>query len=160
MSKKKWFFVIVLGFWVAWNAVVQAQQDQVTITTYFPSPDGVFSYMRANRSTISLTAAFVGGVGNLNWGGANSMGVLRSDQGSSIELGRSTGGQPYVRFNKNAITTRIQLFDDNTLRIYVWNNLSVYDPDANAWKDLYVYRVFYHWGWANGTINQTNLKVM
>jgi len=140
--------------------VVQAQQDYVTITTYFPSPNGVFSYMRARRAVVSPNLAFAGGDGTLVWGGANSMGRLQTDQGSSIELGNSAGGTPFVVLTKGAVTSTIRLMNDNLLYIYVWANCSIYDLAQTTWKDLRTHAVHYHWGWMNGTIEQTNLQYL
>ena len=160
MTKRKWFFTIVVVFLVAWNVLVQAQQDQVTITTYFPSPNGVFSYMRTSRGAASLSASFTGGDGNLVWGSSGTMGRLSSDQGSSIELGKTSAATPYIRLRKGAVNSIIQLANDNTLYIYVWNNLSLYDFGQTTWEDLHVQRIYYHWGWMNGTIEKANLQYL
>lgn len=160
MNKKKWFFILVVVFLVAWNVLVLAQQDQVTITTYFPSPNGVFSYMRASRGAASLSASFAGGDGNLVWGSANTMGRLSSGQGSSIELGRSSAATPYIRLRKGAVSSLIQMVDDNTLYIYVWNNFSIYNLAQSTWKDIRTQRIHYHWGWMNGTIEKGNLQYL
>ncbi|MFB3918609.1 hypothetical protein BU251_04230 [Candidatus Velamenicoccus archaeovorus] len=160
MSKKKLFFIVVAAFLAAWNILAQAQQDQVTITTYFPSPNGVFSYIRMSRGVASSTLGYAGGDGSFAWGGANSMGRLQGDQGSSIEIGRSSAAQPYVRFNKGAVTTRVQLYNDNRLYIYVWNNFSIFNLDRSLWKDIHLQKIYYFWGWQNGTIEKANLQYL
>ncbi len=160
MNGKRWFFITVVVALAAWNALVCAQQDQVTITTYFPSPNGVFSYMRASRGAASLSASFSGGDGNLVWGSANTMGRLSSSQGSSIELGRSSAATPYIRLRKGAVSSLIQLANDNILYIYVWNNFSIYDWSAASWSDIYLRAIHYHWGWMNGTIERANLQYL
>ena len=160
MNGKKCFFILVVVFLVAWNVLVQAQKDQVTITTYFPSPNGVFSYMRASRGVASLTLGYAGGDGSLAWGSASSIGRLQGDQGSSIEIGGSGTLYPYVRLRKCAVSSLIQLASDNIMYIYVWNNFSIYDLAQTTWKDIRTQRIHYHWGWMNGTIEKGNLQYL
>ena len=92
---------LIGGFYLRLSA-----QEQITITTYYPSPEGSYR--------------------ELTWGDlpSNSRGLLSSDQGSSIELGGLTAAgnpaTPYIDFHndmKNDFDLRIILEGDNSLMI-------------------------------------------
>jgi hypothetical protein len=74
-------------------------EEQITITTYYPSPYGSYK--------------------ELGWGNyPNTRGLLRADQGSSLELGGS--GTPYIDFSNDMSSdydVRIRLINDDTLAI-------------------------------------------
>lgn len=102
-------------------------QDQVTITTYYPSPFGVYSDLRANRMAVGNARAF-GNAGELTWGGATSAGTLSSDQGSSIELGGDNAAfVPYIDFKNDAgdFDARIILLNNNVLGLYVRDRVEI-----------------------------------
>ena len=76
-----------------------ASAETLTIVTYYPSPFGAYR--------------------TLTWGDyPNTRGMLKPDQGSSIELGGS--GTPYIDFSNDMTTdydARIVLTGDNTLDV-------------------------------------------
>ncbi|MDI6605973.1 MAG: hypothetical protein QME65_02375 [Candidatus Omnitrophota bacterium] len=83
MRKEKVLFCIfIISCVFFFNfAISCAQEEQITITTYYPSPYGSYR--------------------ELSWGNyPNTRGKLTADQGSSIELGGS--GTPYIDFSNDA----------------------------------------------------------
>lgn len=91
---------VILFSGIAWA------QETITITTYYPSPNGSYR--------------------ELEWGDlpARSKGLLKADEGSSIELGglRAGGaaGTPHVDFYNDmgaSFDMRIKLAGDNDLEI-------------------------------------------
>ena len=80
-KKKALSYIFVLSFTLfASFAFSYAQEEQITITTYYPSPYGSYR--------------------ELTWGNyPNTRGTLKADQGSSIELGGS--GTPYIDFSND-----------------------------------------------------------
>ncbi|MFA5315002.1 MAG: hypothetical protein WC409_03565 [Candidatus Omnitrophota bacterium] len=108
-------------------AHIALAQDQVTITTYYPSPFGVYSDLRANRMAVGNSRAF-GNAGTVTWGGSTSYGTLSEDQGSSIELGGSNAGYtPYIDFHNDSgdYDARIMLVSNNVLGIYVRDRVEI-----------------------------------
>jgi len=121
-------------------------QEQVRITTYYPSPFGVYSDLRASRMAVGNSRAF-GNAGELTWGGSTSYGALTSDQGASIELGGgSSGYTPYIDFHNDSgnYDSRIMLASDNVLGIYVRDRVEIRNTNnpSNyadiAVKDIYL----------------------
>ncbi|RJP28234.1 MAG: hypothetical protein C4533_07100 [Candidatus Omnitrophota bacterium] len=73
-------------------------QETMTITTYYPSPFGSYR--------------------ELSWGTGNTRGLLKADQGSSIELGGQ--GTPYIDFSNDMSSdfdVRLRLTDNNSLTV-------------------------------------------
>lgn len=120
-------------------------QEQVVITTYYPSPSGSFNEMRTNSLSVGsayrnsplsdglLIVSGMAGIGtdvprarldvmngSIRWG---DRGELAPDQGGSIELGGSPGGgSPHIDFSRSAGTAdydaRIILDSDRVFRIH------------------------------------------
>jgi len=95
----KFLKIIALNIFIITVFSVAFGQEQITITTYYPSPYGSYR--------------------ELGWGNyPNTKGTLKADQGSSIELGGS--GTPHIDFFNNMSSNynaRIILAGDNELRI-------------------------------------------
>lgn len=83
---------------IAFPAFILAQ-EQITITTYYPSPVGSYDELRANKVAVSPTRPMPTTNGTLVWG--DGRGTLSPDEGASIELG-GTGGHPYIDFSNDA----------------------------------------------------------
>lgn len=83
MMKKKRIFscIFVLSFAIFYSFTIScAEEEQITITTYYPSPYGSYR--------------------ELSWGGyPNTRGQLKVEHGSSIELGGT--GTPYIDFSND-----------------------------------------------------------
>ena len=92
-------------------------QEQVSITTYYPSPEGIYSQLRANRLVVHPSRPMPGADGTIAWGQYSNRGMLLPDQGSSIELGGT--GTPYIDFANDNSTTAVNDFD---ARIMLVNN--------------------------------------
>ena len=98
--------ICLISFFISF-AVPLFAQEQITITTYYPSPYGSYR--------------------NLSWGRfPNTRGLLAADSnaGSAIELGglnsSSGAGTPYIDFSNDMSSDydyRIVLNDDNELQI-------------------------------------------
>lgn len=91
-------------------------QEQITITTYYPSPFGSYRELRTNRMAVSPTRAMPVTDGELAWG--DNRGLLSPDQGASIELGGA--GNPYIDFSNDMAADfdfRIVLNDNDNLTI-------------------------------------------
>lgn len=161
------------------QALFGQQQDQITITTYFPAPVAAYRWLRTLRMAVGPDTPMPGADGFLTWGnGTNSRGQLRSDHGSSIELGGN--GAPHIWFQTtnpvyNAAITLSSVDEDTLLFLsdgaaytytFLYNNVTYthiarttqirpigYDdaspPGQRAWRDLYVRCLKYHWGWCN-----------
>lgn len=99
MNKK-----IILGLFVCFFMIsFLAIGEDITITTYYPAPYGVYK--------------------NLKWGSIatnDSRGLLTDDQGASIELGGK--GRPYIDFSNDMSSSnydfRIMLKSDRDLGMY------------------------------------------
>lgn len=126
-------------------AHIALAQDQVTITTYYPSPFGVYSDLRANRMAIGNSRAF-GNAGTVTWGGSTSYGTLSEDQGSSIELGGSNAGYtPYIDFHNDSgdYDARIMLVNNNVLGIYVRDRVEIRNTNSpGSYADIGVGDVY------------------
>jgi hypothetical protein len=126
-------------------AHIALAQDQVTITTYYPSPFGVYSDLRANRMAIGNSRAF-GNAGTVTWGGSTSYGTLSEDQGSSIELGGNNAGYtPYIDFHNDSgdYDARIMLVNNNVLGIYVRDRVEIRNTNSpSSYADIGVGDVY------------------
>lgn len=105
MSKLLVLCGVIVGLCLLYGSL-WAQQEAITITTYYPSPNGSYR--------------------ELEWGDlpSRSRGLLTADQGSSIELGGLAAGggagTPYIDFHNdmtagNNYDYRIYLANDNIL---------------------------------------------
>lgn len=99
MKKNKIFKdILILSFVFFYSGVTWAAEE-VTITTYYPSPYGSYR--------------------ELSWGSyPSTRGRLKADQGSSLELGGS--GSPYIDFSNDMASDydmRIALTGNNQLTI-------------------------------------------
>ncbi|MEA3306781.1 MAG: hypothetical protein U9Q34_03250 [Elusimicrobiota bacterium] len=121
--------------------------EQLTLTTYYPSPYGGYAKLLTTKDTVlardgggvgvgysnpgSAKLAVNGRVGigttapgedldvrgNVKWG--TRRGLLKTDQGASIELGGR--GTPYIDFSNDSWTdydARLMLRSNNQLRLY------------------------------------------
>ena len=81
-KEKVLVYIFILSFALFFSFTIScAQEEQITITTYYPSPYGSYR--------------------ELSWGDyPNTRGKLTAEQGSSIELGGS--GTPYIDFSNDA----------------------------------------------------------
>lgn len=81
-------------------------QEQITITTYYPSPFGSYRELRAIRLTVHPTRAMTANDGELLWG-PGPWGILTPDQGGAIELGGLNAGggagTPYIDFHRDTV---------------------------------------------------------
>ena len=133
--------IVILSIFIITMFSVAFAQEQISVTTYYPSPYGSFRELRTNRMAVSPTRAMPTTDGNLAWG--DSKGLLSPDQGASIELGGT--GSPYIDFSNDAATdydARIILPDNNTLRINVNNTLVVRDLSNTDWRDIEVRDIY------------------
>jgi hypothetical protein len=113
-------------------------QEQVTITTYFPAPFGVYNQLRTNMLAVGNATLMPTTDGTVAWGGAVSRGQLRPDNGASIELGGS--GTPYIDFsNDNGagdFDQRIVSINDSDLNIQVSDRVEIKSKDNTGWRDV------------------------
>ena len=94
--------LITLGFSIFFSAIVltylfaQPPPEQITITTYYPSPFGSYNALRANRLVVDPTRAMPDSDGRVNWG--DHMGALidTDANGATIRLGGA--GAPSIYF--------------------------------------------------------------
>lgn len=132
-------------------------QEQITITTYYPAPFGIYREVRADQlavgtayrsSALSDGSLIVSGNtglgtptpayrldvnGQVRWG--TSRGLLNTDQGSSIELGGS--GTPYIDFSNDTTSDfdiRLILTGNDTLAIQ-GGSLTILDGTSAASYD-------------------------
>jgi hypothetical protein len=94
----------------------QAPTEQITITTYYPSPFGSYR--------------------DLSWGNMpQSRGMLRADEGASIELG-GQGVAPYIDFSNDMATdfdVRLRLIGDDVLAVQGGSlRLSAWELDVDS----------------------------
>ena len=136
MNKMIFFICLILVLAVSWTCLAQ---ERITITTYYPSPFGIYNQVHADRLAVGNNRAF-GNSGQLTWGGAaTSRGLLSTDQGSSIELGATTGVTPYIDFSRssNNYDGRIIMMNTTTLGIYVADRVEVRrGTGANDYGDI------------------------
>ena len=128
---KRFFITFVFSLFfssIILISVFAQPPEQITITTYYPSPFGSYRELRTNRLVVHSTRAMPAADGILFWG-PGPWGILTPDQGGSIELGglNNVGGPgiPYIDFHRNNaggtdFHARIQLdnVDPNRLSIY------------------------------------------
>ncbi|MDD5020062.1 MAG: hypothetical protein PHH75_08080 [Candidatus Omnitrophica bacterium] len=133
-------FTIVLGAFLMLFCLASFvfAQDQITITTYYPSPFGIYSDLRASRIAVGNSRPF-GNSGEVTWGGSNSVGSLTNDQGASIELGGTLGGYtPYIDFHNDSgdFDSRIILLSNNVLGIYVRDRVEIRNTNTGGYADI------------------------
>ena len=113
--------LITLGFSIFFSTIIlfsvfAQPPEQITITTYYPSPFGSYRELRASRMTVHPTRAMPAADGELYWGAQE--GRLLTNSGASIRLGGS--GTPYIDFYNQiggAFDARIILLSNNRLAI-------------------------------------------
>lgn len=146
--KEKMFslFLLVLFsifFFLSGNRLCQAQ-EQVTITTYYPAPYGVYNELRSKRMAIgdtyynpasttvpagSLIVENAVGIGTKTPGGKFEVNMgnnynffsVNNDNNIGVEMrSGTTGGTPYIDFSNDSSTDydmRIILTNDDTLSV-------------------------------------------
>lgn len=122
-------------------------QEQITITTYYPSPVGIYTQVIAERVQIGFNTP-APGANELRWGNASSArGTLSPDQGGSIELGSTSNtAVPYIDFSRSTTDydARVYLVQPERFRIDVRGYVQIRDidgPDTYAdieVKDIYL----------------------
>jgi hypothetical protein len=179
MRKKINIIFMILILMPASIKMVLSQEDQITITTYFPAPSAHYRWLRTVRMNVSnVGTAYPANDGEIVWG--TGRGYLRSDQGASIELGGNAGLSPYINFSNNA---RIALTAGASNISFTIPTGGTYDsepvagrsalplidtdlPTLERWADLYVRCVRYHWGWPspgvppNGSVCKNSLTLL
>ena len=149
-EKKKIIFCLLLlavfssTFFLFGNGLCLAQ-EQVTITTYYPAPYGVYNELRSKRmaigdtyydpvsTTVPASSLIVenaigvgtktpGGKFEVNMGDNNNFFRINNDNDIGVELRSGTsGGTPYIDFSNDASTDpydmRIILTNDDTLSV-------------------------------------------
>lgn len=149
MDIKRNLMMLVVFFGIFSCIPLLEAQEQITITTYYPSPMGAYRQLRAERMIVATTtniptSQFTTGAdpmvdGELRWGGANSIGRLTADNGSSIKVGGS--GTPYIDLSNDMTSdydARIMLYNNDTLRFYVGSQVQIRNRGDTQWRDLEV----------------------
>lgn len=141
MKTHSLFIVIALLLWAFLAAPAACfAQEQITITTYYPAPYGIYREIRTDQLAIGTayrTSALADGSlivsgntglgtptpsqrldvnGAIRWG--TSRGLLTTDQGSSMEIGGS--GTPYIDFSNDTVSdfdVRLILTGNDTLEV-------------------------------------------
>lgn len=109
--------IVVTLFFILGLFSLSFSQEQITITTYYPSPYGSYRELRANRLTVDPNRPMPTVDGALAWG--SGRGVLSPDQGSSIELG-GNGTTPFIDFSNDLVSDydlRLILTGNNDLMV-------------------------------------------
>lgn len=161
--KKKILFLGVFAFLFVGSLISQAQQDSLTITTYFPAPYGVFQNLTMRMFAVGNTTAMPGAEGSLAWGSdAQSRGLLSSNDGS-IDLGSNVAAQPWLRLSHGVGNKNLTLRTPTILTIYLNTLMPGRMQIINAGGNLgalYVGTFWYMDGWGVfKNVNQSGLIV-
>ena len=138
MGQKLTLAVLIFLFIFASSLVFS--QEQITVTTYYPSPFGSYRDLRSNRLVVDPARAMPTVDGNVRWGAGK--GELTTSQGSSIELGGS--GTPYIDISNDLASDydfRIILMGNN--RLDIRGGETYFTNDDGTWARVRLQEVYF-----------------
>ena len=120
--------------------------ETIQIDTYYPAPYGVYNELRSNKVAVGPNTVMPTSDGELSWTDdpAVGSGTLSTDQGASIEL-RGDSRRPHIDFSNDLSSNydaRVNLYDDNTVRIYTREKVEVRDYSGSGWSDIEVKDIY------------------